>query len=110
MSWAVAMTSSARPRRRLAPRAVALGAAVRPVSDCSDRMMGGEGALPAPGAGEVTIVPLSLGVRGRHRIPVIAGLRQRDADAEGDQAGNRLGREQSVPDLLSDEDDVDAAG
>src|SRR4051794_27545156 len=67
------MTSSATPRRRSAPPVVALGGAARPFSACADRVMGVKEALPAPGAGEVTVCP-------------------------------------SEPDLLADEDDVDAAG
>src|SRR5580704_6885729 len=94
MSWAVAMTSSARPRRRLPPPAVAAGEAACPVTDRADRVVGRSGALPAPEAGDVTTSPLDLGhvpggraifrdgprlavnqVRGRHLIPVIRRTR-----------------------------------
>jgi len=40
MSWAVAMTSSARPRRRLPLPAAAPGEAASPVSDGADRLVG----------------------------------------------------------------------
>src|ERR1700730_4799501 len=63
MSWAVAMTSRARPRRRLPPPAVAPGEAARPVTDRADRVVGRSGALPAPEAGDVTVSPLDLGAR-----------------------------------------------
>ena len=62
MSWAAAMTSRPRPRRRLPPRAVAPGEAARPVTDCgpgADCGMGahpgGSGALSAPVAGDVDV-------------------------------------------------------
>src|ERR1700748_1723767 len=85
MSWAVAMTSKARPRRP-PPAAVAPGEAARPVTDCrpgADCGTGGPGALSAPEAGDVTVSPWGLGARA---LAAVRGSRQAQACR---QAGKR---------------------